>query len=294
MRIFKPVVTAAALMGVMMLSGCSGESISWHQKLTVEIETPQGLKTGFSIMAVTKKSSDGWWVPPEARGVHSKAKGEAVVVDLGNGRYLFALISGADLLAQKVFAPEIGLVGHALDRADWPDWANTITRLRGQRELSRQHYPMLVTFTDINDPKTVKRVNPNNLDASFGCENSVSRAIPAEPGILNNPPSGSSNPSPEPPSSSSPPSGPPSVAGQASSGSASPRTGGGADAPAKNQKCYKLKSITLEITNEPVTKGVVEGVLGWINDKTTLKLIWSNLSDEQHGLLSRGNWQRGS
>jgi len=27
-----------------------------------------------------------------------------------------------------------------------------------------------------------------------------------------------------------------------------------------------LKSITLEITDEPVTKGVVEGVLGWLGD----------------------------
>ena len=281
MRIFRLAVIATALMGVMMLSGCSGESWSWHQKLTVEIETPQGLVSGSAVTKVSWGEVDSF-----SHNYPASYHGEASVVDLGNGRYLFALIGeGTKYLAFRTFNG-----GPGIGEKIFADMARSL----GSAPVSRQHYPMLVTFTDINDPKTVKRVDPNNLDASFGCENSVSRAIPAEPGILNNPPSGSSNPSPEPPSSSSPPSGPPSVAGQASSGSASPRTGGGADAPAKNQKCYKLKSITLEITNEPVTKGVVEGVLGWINDKTTLKLIWSNLSDEQHGLLSRGNWQRGS
>ncbi len=57
--------------------------------------------------------------------------------------------------------------------------------------------PLLVTFTDIDDPASVKRVDPDDLVASFG-------------------------------------------------------------------EGYALKAITLGITNEAVTEGRVEDVLGWI------------------------------
>jgi hypothetical protein len=38
---------------------------------------------------------------------------------------------------------------------------------------------------------------------------------------------------------------------------------------------YALRAVTLEITGEPVTIGVVEGVLGWLHD------VWPNQLDGQ-------------
>ena len=46
--------------------------------------------------------------------------------------------------------------------------AERLETLREVRELSSDQYPMLVTFADINDPTTVRRVDPDNLAASFG------------------------------------------------------------------------------------------------------------------------------
>jgi hypothetical protein len=34
--------------------------------------------------------------------------------------------------------------------------------------LSPQHYPQLVTFRDIRDPKSIEIVDPNNMAASLG------------------------------------------------------------------------------------------------------------------------------
>ncbi|WP_421849677.1 hypothetical protein [Oricola sp.] len=78
----------------------------------------------------------------------------------------------------------------------------TSTRLQALREtrvLPRENYPRLVTFGHIGSPQTVRRVDPDNLAATFG------------PG-------------------------------------------------------YRLKSITLEITDAPVTRGEVETVLGWLGE----------------------------
>ncbi|MDR4487060.1 MAG: hypothetical protein R3B83_05990 [Nitrospirales bacterium] len=68
---------------------------------------------------------------------------------------------------------------------------------RFKTEIPRSHYPLLVTFTDLTDPTTVKVVDPENLAATFG------------PGV-------------------------------------------------------SLKRLTLEITDEPVTEGKIESVLGWL------------------------------
>ena len=39
---------------------------------------------------------------------------------------------------------------------------------RASKPLSREDYPLLVTFTDINDPKSVKEVKPGKLSDAFG------------------------------------------------------------------------------------------------------------------------------
>ena len=78
-------------------------------------------------------------------------------------------------------------------------------------------YPLLVTFTDIADPKTVKRVDPDDLAATFG------------PG-------------------------------------------------------YRLASVTLEITDEAVTEGRVQSVLGWLDT------LWPNrLDGQRYEMISAKN-----
>ena len=94
---------------------------------------------------------------PEARGAWSAISGEAVVLEVAPGKYLIAVLRGTPM-AYRVFFPDEAPLEVAV----------RLETLRESRELNSKQYPTLVTFTDINDPRTVKQVDPANLSASFG------------------------------------------------------------------------------------------------------------------------------
>jgi hypothetical protein len=149
-------VLAAILAGCLLMAGC-GKQWSWHEKIVVEVETPAGVVTGSSVIRRSLTHQDSSLAPPEARGASSGISGEAVVVEVATGRYLFALLK--DLPSSfEVFFPGEAPV----------EVADRFENLRETRELAPDQYPMLVTFTDINDPATVREVDPDNLAATFG------------------------------------------------------------------------------------------------------------------------------
>ena len=124
-------------------------------------------------------------------GISQGLQGESTVVEVAPGKYLFALLGGAQEIAVRTFYDR-------LPKNDALARQQAISELREARDVPRDYYPMLVTFSSINDPKTVREVKPDQFSSIFG------------PG-------------------------------------------------------YSLKSITLEITDEPVTEGRVEAMLGWIS-----------------------------
>jgi hypothetical protein len=146
-------LSAAAL----PLAGCFSKRFAWNQKVTVVVDTPLGEKSGAAVTSVFVHSGTFF---ASASGVDYKLAGEATVVEVSPGKYLFALIgeSSKDLAARAW--PYYGLQ---------PDesWAK-IEAKRESIELTAKLYPMLVTFDDINDPKTVKLVDPADLAATFG------------------------------------------------------------------------------------------------------------------------------
>ena len=155
-------VAALLLLSSIGLSGCG--TYDWHQKLTVEVETPDGVKVGSAMTEVS------WWENrffKDGGALQSAIRGEAAVVDLGKGRFLFALLSHAG--NSRYMA---GLAPRIIVDRDGLAWSlEAITRakgLSGRLEVPSKHFPMLVTFTDINDPKSVKEVDPANLGATFG------------------------------------------------------------------------------------------------------------------------------
>ena len=194
MRYFKLSLVLVAL--TFGLSAC-GESHSWRQKTIIEVETPHGLVSGGSVVQVNLR----WFGQLEqdlAQGhaVNASSSGEASFVEVMPGKYLFALsVSDPSERTLMTFGGDVDAYGRL--KEDTKTISRRIPWLRETRAIPAKFYPMLVTFDDINDPKSVKKVDPANLAASFG--------------------SGVS-----------------------------------------------LKSISLEITDEPVTEGKVEAVLGWL------------------------------
>jgi hypothetical protein len=185
--------------------GSSEPPPTYKYRLTATVETPQGERSGSSVVAVW------WWSGSEAvfgklASAGFKVRGEAVAVDLPDGQTLFVLLSrpGDSDWAAYVHESIPVVVGQDQSRAAY--WA-ALNRDRAihpvkQRRVTvaedSDNYPYMVRFHDLADSKSVEQVAPDNLAATFG------------PG-------------------------------------------------------YRLKSLTVQVTDEPVTRGI-EKRLGWLSD----------------------------
>lgn len=73
-------------------SGLAGEALpTYRYRLTVEVETPEGIKSGFSVIEV-RTTMAGRVKLPDANALAIDFIGEAVTVDLGKRGLLFALL----------------------------------------------------------------------------------------------------------------------------------------------------------------------------------------------------------
>ncbi len=152
------------------LSGCDlfgFHDWEWHQKLTVSVMTPDGLKSGSAVVSVNVYDTPSWWGLGDFRGAGaSSLSGEAVTVDLGNGRYLFALLSNySHETTRETF---ISKEEQPRTKAQVIAVYDRLEKMRSSRELEPEHYPLLVNFDDIQDPETVRSVDPGDLTTTFG------------------------------------------------------------------------------------------------------------------------------
>lgn len=132
-------------------------------RLSIEVETPEGIKSASSVISVTFRESN--WGLPETRGLHTSVRGDAVFLDLGQGRNLVALLGfGENGLDQSKLTQLVRIALAPRQRMNWRDSTN----LRGAGVLTSGDIPTLITFTDINEPKSARLVDPNALSATFG------------------------------------------------------------------------------------------------------------------------------
>jgi hypothetical protein len=140
-------------------------------RMTVEVETPAGLRTGSAVRAVSRSSPFPIAFPllGEQRG-QSWVEGEPVIVDLPEGQTLYALLTSAG--GNGEFAARIPdwTMGWRTERgiAQGPVelWSNPPTA--SSRFDPIEVRPMLVTFRNVHDPMSVELVDPANLSAQFG------------------------------------------------------------------------------------------------------------------------------
>jgi hypothetical protein len=185
------------LLALLTLSGC--ERYFWRQKLTVTVETLAGEVSASSVSQVSWRKH---WIRTDGMGWDYDLTGEAVVVEVTPGRYLFALMKGAgttEYMGSVAAASIDGREGRVIDGALFDEVRDKRDRAAGVIAVPEYQYPMMVTFGDIGDPASVKLVDPTDLVAGLG------------PGV-------------------------------------------------------RLKSVTLEITDEAVTEGVVVEELVWLDE----------------------------
>ena len=175
LALFVVVIAALGLFGfVAVRTLFGGSSVSWHQRLTVIVDTPNGEVRGASVVEITNTETMGPLVPMEARGVHGDVRGEAVAVEVLPGRWLFALLSDdvhykgdAGQLVYSAF--RLGMDREVTERTYKNNMADLLAQpLDRPAPVPPDAYPLLVTFDDITLPETVAQVDPDNLAASFG------------------------------------------------------------------------------------------------------------------------------
>lgn len=138
----------------------------WY-RLTFDIETPEGVKSASGVRLVYDWKQPKIAVPSSGGG---SGAGEAIPIDLDNRGVLFALVAPRNPDGTPGNSP----VSVPLDaiynrlKGDWPRGIKRLRELDGAIELKPDETPFLVRFRDINDPKTVEAVDPQDLAARFG------------------------------------------------------------------------------------------------------------------------------
>lgn len=155
--------------GVVLLAGCGSLSPARYRfRMTVEVETPQGIRSGSSVLEVTSQLQN---LPGQGITPLTMLTGEAVAVDLPGGRTLFALIgdlpSGDDLEGEvtKLFEPGAIRPEEFVASVEKLGRSDQVGRVA---QMPSEHYPQFATFRDIGDPKSIEVVDPRNLGANFG------------------------------------------------------------------------------------------------------------------------------
>ncbi len=160
----------------LLLTACGSDATpDYRYRLTVEVDTPEGIKTGSSVIEV-EQSMGRTAMSGFGGRINRRVRGEAVAVDLPDGRTLFALLRSDNNIdwasyVMQWLAPDI-------EGEPWEERFDNVLLIEGEVEVPRtfspggseEHsaYPMLVTFGDLSDPTSVARVDPDDLAATFG------------------------------------------------------------------------------------------------------------------------------
>jgi hypothetical protein len=134
-------------------------------RLTVDVETPGGLKSASGILSVRPNRNYGG---TGSGSSGPQTKGDAIFVDLGDGRNLVVLLAyGEDgsSFDDPSFLPTrvIGAKDRRISFRDVKNFAGAPAV-----PVAEALRPVLVSFADAGDPKSARRVNANDLEASLG------------------------------------------------------------------------------------------------------------------------------
>ena len=146
LRTFFPLIVIAFIGCVVVWWKVTYPYGSWRYKITVEIETPEGVKSGSAVREVTAVMQPQ--ITPETHPVNYGVIGEAVTIDLGNRGVVFALLGYTEVFKAFPITPKT-----TEERIKYYS-----TLPVGQKAVLTNYYPQIVTFENLNDPLTVKIV----------------------------------------------------------------------------------------------------------------------------------------
>lgn len=166
-------VSAVLLLSMLFtLSSCATMKTTLRYRLTVFVDTPQGVRSGFSVVEVTGYMSPAF-PGPEAGGARFHARGEATGVKLADGEYLFAIFkdrSGYENTAPlllNTFKDQLPPVRTKAGEGDisFMERFQALAKLRTARRVNPQDWPIVVSFSDVRNPYSAKIAIATELSA---------------------------------------------------------------------------------------------------------------------------------
>ncbi len=216
-----------------MLSSCDYIiPLVLNYRITVEVETPEGIKSGSAVRKVVATRNLAF--NPDIPAISSSVSGEAVVIDLGKQGVLFALLNWSSF--EEVYQ------AFPFDGYEYkPEWIRYYRKLKsGTKAELKKHLPKIVTFTDLDNPMSVKLVRGWRFNVETQKHDLVD------------------------------------------------------DFEETIGKGVRLKQVTIEITNDPITWGVVEKLLPWL-EKIGGGYLHGGMTSRNAPLgLHGGNFKTGS
>ena len=160
----------------------SDDSHTLRCRRTFTVVTPEGMHSGSNVVEETVYFASGL-ARAQGYGVYSRVRAEATVIDLGSRGLLFATLADEDRLrAANTHATSLGCQifpreqfdGH-IDAGTSPNgeyaaYLDGLNKQKPRKDVPLKYLPMLVRFRDTHNPRSVERVDPSDLAASFGAE----------------------------------------------------------------------------------------------------------------------------
>ena len=143
---------------------------TYRFRLAIAVDVGGQTKTASSVIGVKVITQDSFL--PQVPPIRDEVHGDAVFLDLGGGKNLFALLSchadASRICVDTLVTNEFHIGGlENLPRLE---------TLRGSRELTGEFLPTLITFHDLADPKSARSLSPNQFEQIFGPDVHFKRA----------------------------------------------------------------------------------------------------------------------
>ena len=165
------IIAAAAIalaVGLYLAWGWVFPSGTLRYRLTIEVEADGKVHTGSGVIEVTFKRQG--WSDSATLGVRPTIKGEAIPVDLGERGTFFVLLSSTSSANYASDPANLPLQAFGLEGSGGltGDKLRRLGSVSGRAVIPINRLPMFARFRNLDDPTSIERVDPGNLERTFG------------------------------------------------------------------------------------------------------------------------------
>lgn len=140
---------------------------TWRYKITVEVKTPDGTKSGSAIREVRAWKNAAKFFNPDVKPITYEVIGEAVVVDLSVDGSLFYLVGNHDEVQNAFFK----------DTFLEEDRIRKINKLKIGSKAELLEIADFVVFQDLNDSQNIKSISFKDFQENFNDQISFKRIV---------------------------------------------------------------------------------------------------------------------